>query len=298
MYSLQAFNSLSDAQECAKKCVANEKTGYSFSVGADSVNWWKDIPEVKIYEIINVDGTGAGMVAGKKFKYGNSWYFFMNQLGRYANVKDTKFTENCLDAINNSMPDIKGVVLHPVNDILKEHYLRNGVTMMNKLVADSMKDFCDGRECDMFYPRSETIKKQNPSEAVYEYLGTYSGNSGVGTNGGGSGSSPYFVYQILSLNSTLSQKGNTTKPSKFHLLVGDTVEGVCALDNKKHKGVIQKFFVSDTNADTMEPTYIYILDTNAMVVPLFPKTIVKIVKRSLGAVDPHSKATGQYPGLF
>lgn len=298
-FSLQELNNIQLIKNLANKCVTNQKSGYSFDSGASSVNYWKDEPAVKVYEVI-FNNDGIGLLAGQKFKYGNGYYFFLNQLGRYSNKLFDNFTRDCLDAINLDL-DVKGVILHPVNDLLLEYYIKIGAKKLNSLVANSLAEFVN-RKCELFYSKETTLKNQpKEPEAIYEYLGTYVGNSGVGTNGGGYGKNPYFIYQILDLNSTLSQKGNDLKGKKgamkFHLLIGDKVKGICALDNKEHTGLIQRFFVDGDSKD-MSPTYIYILDENSMVVPLYPKTIVKLINRSKGSVDPHSRVNGQYPGLF
>ena len=294
-FTLRELDNLREIKELASKCVTNQKTNYSFSDGASAVKWWQDEPAVKVYEVL-FNNDGVGLIAGQKFKYGNNYYFFLNQLGRYATKVFNTFTIDCLDAIIMNDKQINAVVLHPVNDLLKEHYLKAGATILNPMIGNSMAEFVN-RKCELLYPRSKAFEKYKKEEPVYEYLGTYVGNSGVGTNGGGYGKNPYFIYQILDLNSTLSQKGNSSKAAKFYLLVGDKVKGICALDNKEHTGLIQRFYVDEKSTD-MKPTYIYILDTNSVVVPLYPKTIVKLVNRSRGSVDPHSHPYGQYPGLF
>ena len=295
--------SVEKAKNLARKCRSQRYEGYEYSFiqGAEKANWWqgknrKD-PPVRFYEFITDEGRGAGLLAGRVFKFGNNEYFYVNELGKYKTYRMGSFTTDCFDSLILSF-DLKGIMFQAANKSLEKYYLSIGaVSISGTRVSEEIDDLI-GNPADFFYNRKNAdriaLKSRKP---VLEYLGTYCGNSGVGTNGGGSGKSPYFIYQILDLNSSLSQKGNTTKPSKFHLLVGDKVRGICALDNKEHTGLIQKFYV-DANSKDMKPTYIYILDEQSVIVPLFPKTIVKIINRSRGKVSSHSERNGQIPGLF
>lgn len=287
--------SVQDAKRLANKCLS--KNGISFKQGAEKTDWFKkNKPPVEFYEV-TFDSEGVGLLAGRRFGFGNSYYFNVNELGKYKSYRDGHFAPICFDSINLWF-GTKGVVFQAANDELFDYYLSIGaVSISNTHVSREMEDVID-TVCDLFYESKKVLKHGvDYKSPVLEYLGTYSGNSGVGTNGGGSGRNPYFIYQILDLNSSLSQKGNTTAPKKFHLLIGDKIKGVCALDNKEHTGVIQSFYV-DGNSKDMKPTYIYILDEQSVLVPLFPKTIVKLVNRSRGAVSSQSEMNGQFPGLF
>jgi len=68
-----------------------------------------------------------------------------------------------------------------------------------------------------------------------------------------------FSYNIVPLSTNLSQKGNDPEPDMknkaYKYFVGDVVKGLCAYDNKIHKGTIK--YVHYEEGKTY-PTYTYI----------------------------------------
>ncbi len=68
-----------------------------------------------------------------------------------------------------------------------------------------------------------------------------------------------FIYRLVPLNTTLSQKGNDTLPytNKDDFIIGDYVSGVCYYDKKIHTGMITNIIYSEK---TDYPIIAYILD--------------------------------------
>lgn len=89
------------------------------------------------------------------------------------------------------------------------------------------------------------------------------------------GANPYFVYQILPLSTSLSQRGNSKKiKSKPALLVGDIVKGTCIYDKKEHVGTVQRIYIEEGQT---KPSYVYIIDRGTHIsIPLRASTVKRI----------------------
>lgn len=102
-------------------------------------------------------------------------------------------------------------------------------------------------------------------------LNEYVGNMGYSSTIGGR-SFPMFQYTIRAFNKDLEQKSGMNGNEDFSILIGHKVKGVCAYDNKEHEGVIKSFFKDKGGT---EIKYVYIIDQNSQMVPLWPETIKK-----------------------
>lgn len=111
-----------------------------------------------------------------------------------------------------------------------------------------------------------------------KHLNEYYGQGFTGPSGSSSsstlGSQPYCEYRILPLNHSLEQKGNSSKTQlhEFPIRVGDSVYGKCLYDGKIHSGKISRFYYEEGSTKIK---YVYIIDQNAELVPLYPLTIKK-----------------------
>lgn len=109
-------------------------------------------------------------------------------------------------------------------------------------------------------------------------LNEYYGQGFTGPSGSSSsstlGSQPYCEYRILPLTHSLEQKGNSTKTNlhEFPIRVGDAVYGKCLYDGKIHTGKISRFYYEEGSTLIK---YVYIIDQNAELVPLYPSTVKK-----------------------
>lgn len=125
-------------------------------------------------------------------------------------------------------------------------------------------------------------------------------NESAGINGIGTpmfGGSPYFIYQILPLQSSLSQRGNSKKLKKNPcLFVGDLVKGTCIYDKKEHVGTVQRIYIEEGQT---VPSYVYVLDKNTNVsIPLRASTVKRIWYRGDHGPGHRESYASVFSGLF
>lgn len=117
------------------------------------------------------------------------------------------------------------------------------------------------------------IRRNAPSHHLNEWFGAgTSGGTGMlgssATNG-----QPYCEYKIIPLSFNLQQRGNSTKEDfgEFPINIGQYVYGNCVYDDKEHHGRILSFYEEEGKNDEIK--YVYILDQNREIVPLYPESI-------------------------
>ena len=109
---------------------------------------------------------------------------------------------------------------------------------------------------------------------------------GAGQNYKSSADSLYFEYKLLPLSNNLGQRGyktfSKTELDTYPIKQGDYVSGVSPIDEKRHYGVIQRFYVPEGQT---EFEWVFILDKDTSeIIAVYPDT-VKIAVRTGKAVN-------------
>lgn len=104
---------------------------------------------------------------------------------------------------------------------------------------------------------------------------------GIGQNYHSSADGLYFEYRLLPLTNNLGQRGYKTytkaELDTFDIKKGDYVSGVSPIDEKRHYGVIQRFFIPEGST---EIEWVFILDKDTSeIMAVYPDT-VKIAYRT------------------
>lgn len=104
---------------------------------------------------------------------------------------------------------------------------------------------------------------------------------GIGQNYHSSADGLYFEYRLLPLTNNLGQRGYKTytkaELDTFDIKKGDYVSGVSPVDEKRHYGVIQRFFIPEGST---EIEWVFILDRDTSeIMAVYPDT-VKIAYRT------------------
>lgn len=86
---------------------------------------------------------------------------------------------------------------------------------------------------------------------------------------------PYFEYKILPLSSNLGQRGykifSKSELDTYEIRKGDYISGINPLDEKRHYGVIQRFFIPEGDTKFQ---WVFILDRDTSeIIPIYPDTI-------------------------
>lgn len=104
---------------------------------------------------------------------------------------------------------------------------------------------------------------------------------GIGSNYHSSADGLYFEYRLLPLTNNLGQRGYKTytkaELDTFDIKKGDYISGVSPVDEKRHYGVIQRFFIPEGST---EIEWVFILDKETSeIMAVYPDT-VKIAYRT------------------
>ena len=104
---------------------------------------------------------------------------------------------------------------------------------------------------------------------------------GIGSNYHSSADGLYFEYRLLPLTNNLGQRGYKTytkaELDTYDIKKGDYISGVSPIDEKRHYGVIQRFFIPEGST---EIEWVFILDKETSeIIAVYPDT-VKIAYRT------------------